>query len=263
MTDEEMRTADEMASEETMRYVVTGSTGAMGQELRAVAQERGIEIEAVSRTGDDATRPDELSELLDTQPDALIDFTVPEASVEYVTACAESGTPVVIGTTGFDNEQKGIIREAAERTAVLKAANFSRGIQTLLSLVRETVSSLPAYDVELTETHHNRKRDAPSGTANTLLNAIDEATEPDAGDRVYGREGIDPRSGGEIGVHVRRAGNIRGEHELLFAGNDEVLTLTHRAESRRVFAAGALDGAEWLSDRDAGWYEFNEVLSNE
>lgn len=263
MTNDEMRSANEIATEETMRCVVTGATGAMGQELRTVAQERGIGTAAVSRTADGATRPDELSELLDTQPDALIDFTVPEASVEYVTACAESGTPVVIGTTGFDDEQQATIREAAERTAVLKAANFSRGIQTLLSLVRESVSSLPAYDIELTETHHNRKRDAPSGTANMLLGAIDAATQSETRDRVYGREGIDPRSEDEIGVHVRRAGNIRGEHELLFAGNDEILTLTHRAESRRVFAAGALDGAEWLSGKEAGWYEFTEVLTNE
>lgn len=258
-----------------MKVAVTGASGRMGSEILNGAHERGIETIPVSRTGDvnvgtdadadtSAYHPDDLSSILaEYSPDALVDFTVPEASVEYVAACAETGTPAIIGTTGFDEEEMEAIQRASERIPVLKASNFARGIQTLLALVRETTQSLEGYDVELTETHHNGKRDAPSGTAKTLLEAVEDSTETpaDQTDRVHGREGIQPRSEDEIGVHVRRAGDVRGEHELLFAGNDEILTLTHRAESRRVFAAGALDAAEWLTGREAGRYDFSEVLT--
>ena len=142
---------------------------------------------------------------------------------------------------------------------MLKASNFARGVQALLTLVEAGVEALPGYDVELTETHHGGKRDAPSGTARTILSAVDEAREAEL-DRTHGREGEHRRADSEAGVHVRRAGNVRGEHELLLAGNDEVLTLSHRAESRRVFAAGAVDAAEWLAGREPGWYEFDDVL---
>ena len=142
---------------------------------------------------------------------------------------------------------------------MLKASNFARGVQALLRVVEAGVEALPDYDVELTETHHSGKRDAPSGTAKTLLSAVDEAR-GEALDRTHGREGEHRRAESEVGVHVRRAGTVRGEHELLLAGNDEALTLSHRAESRRVFAAGAVDAAEWLAGRDPGWYEFGDVL---
>lgn len=249
---------------------VTGASGRMGHEVIDAAHERGIETIAVSRNegGDEggagdtnSHHPDDLSVLLTEQsPDALVDFTVPEASTEYIATCAETGTPAVIGTTGFSEEELENIQHASEQIPILKATNFARGIQTLLALVRESTRSLEGYDVELTETHHNGKRDAPSGTANTLLETIEDSGGTTETERTHGREGIQPRSENEIGVHVRRAGDIRGEHEILFAGNDEVLTLTHRAESRRVFAAGALDAAEWLTGREAGQYDFSEVI---
>lgn len=246
------------------KIAVTGASGRMGSEVLDAAHERGIETIPVSRGGDtdgDIHHPDDLSTLLaEHSPDALVDFTVPQASTEFVATCAETGTPAVIGTTGFSEEELGNIQRASGQIPILRAANFARGIQTLLALVRESTRSLAGYDVELTETHHNGKRDAPSGTAKTLLEAIEDSDDVTETDRVHGREGIQPRSEDEIGVHVRRAGDIRGEHEILFAGNDEVLTLTHRAESRRVFAAGALDAAEWLTGREAGQYDFSEVI---
>lgn len=248
-----------------MTIVVTGASGRMGRTVLDLAAERGVKTIAVSRSetadADTACHPEDLPAVLSEQPaDALVDFTVPAASVEFLEACVDTGTPAVIGTTGFDEAELARIDRTSERIPVLRAANFARGVQALLALVREAADSLPGYDVELTETHHNGKRDAPSGTATTLLDAIEETT--DATERVHGREGIQPRSDGEIGVHVRRAGSVHGEHEVLFAGNDEVLTLTHRAESRRVFAAGALDAAAWLHGRDAGEYAFSEVVED-
>ncbi|WP_254537394.1 4-hydroxy-tetrahydrodipicolinate reductase [Halomarina litorea] len=248
-----------------MRVAVTGATGRMGQAVIGAARERGTETLPVSRAserieGFDASPASNLAAVLTSEsPDALVDFTAPGASVEYAAACAEAGVPLVTGTTGFSEEQVEALRRASDEVPVLYAPNFSRGVSVLDSLVREAAESLPGYDIELTETHHNGKRDAPSGTAERLLETVEEAGETTG--RTHGREGIQPREDGEIGVHVRRAGDVRGEHELLFAGNDEVLTLTHRAESRGVFAAGALDAAEWVAGRDAGWYDFGEVLA--
>ncbi|MFB6171146.1 MAG: 4-hydroxy-tetrahydrodipicolinate reductase [Haloarculaceae archaeon] len=254
-----------------MTVAVTGATGRMGEEVLDAAAERGVEVafavapRPATVDGVQIQDDDRFAALLDREaPDAVVDFTVPEATVRYAEACAERGVPFVTGTTGFDEEELAAVEAASERTPVLKAANFARGVQALLRVVREAVAAMPAYDVELTETHHNGKRDAPSGTAKTILQAVDEAR-VDAADaapleRVYGREGHDPRTEGQVGVHVRRAGDVRGEHEVLLAGNDEVVTLTHRAESRGVFAAGALDAAEWLAGRPAGWYDFEDAL---
>ena len=246
-----------------MRVVVAGATGRTGGEVVAEATERGHDIVGVASSsgtvdGVDIHPAEELSELL-ADADALVDFTVPAASREHAELAAAAGVPYVVGTTGFDAGGLADLREASESTAVLKASNFARGVQALLRVVEAGVEALPDYDVELTETHHSGKRDAPSGTAKTLLEAVDEAREGDL-DRTHGREGEHRRADSEVGVHVRRAGTVRGEHELLLAGNDEVLTLSHRAESRRVFAAGAVDAAEWLAGRDPGWYEFGDVL---
>ncbi len=249
-----------------MRVAVTGATGRMGQAVIGAAHDRDIGTLPVSRAserieGFDASPASNLAAVLaDQLPHALVDFTAPESSVEYAAACAEADVPFVTGTTGFSGDQLDELRRASDEIPVLHAPNFSRGVGVLDSLVREAAESLPGYDVELTETHHNGKRDAPSGTAERLLATVEDAGETTG--RTHGREGIQPREDGEIGVHVRRAGDVRGEHEVLFAGNDEVLTLTHRAESRGVFAAGALDAAVWLADREAGWYDFEEVLAS-
>lgn len=249
---------------------VTGATGTMGRTVVKAATERddATVAVAVNRDPEDecvagreiqdaANFPDLLA---DHRPDIVVDFTGPTSTTEYAAACAEADVGFVTGTTGFDEDGRAALRETAEWIPLLWATNFSRGIHALRTALVEATEALSAYDIELTETHHNRKRDAPSGTAKTLLDGIDAASEREH-ERTYGREGEQPREEGEIGVHVRRAGGIRGEHEILFAGNDEVLSFSHRAESRRVFAMGALDAAVWLDGRDPGWYEFGEVLS--
>jgi len=140
---------------------------------------------------------------------------------------------------------------------VLKATNFSRGVQALLRALEPALDALEGYDVELAETHHNGKRDAPSGTANTILETIQDHRDLDP---VYGREGIQPRAEDEIGVLVSRLGDVRGEHEVRLGDNDEVLTLAHRAEDRAVFAAGALDAAGWLAAQNPGMFSFGDAI---
>lgn len=266
-----------------VRLAVTGATGRMGRAVLDAATGRSDFAVVLAVNRDPATREvgnvpieaaaDPSDVLTERVPDVLVDFTGPKSAVEYASACADTETAFVTGTTGFDDTHRSRLREASESIPLLHATNFSRGIQALLRAVEGVVGTVPDYDVELTETHHNRKRDAPSGTADTILDRIEaarsvdsddgsnaNASDAEAAERVYGREGTQPREVSEIGVHVRRAGDIRGEHEVLLAGDDEVLTLAHRAESRGVFAAGALDAAAWLAGREPGLYEFREVL---
>jgi len=263
-----------------LRVAITGASGRMGGELVDAATDRddvGFVLaasrtpEAVASGGaaDAAVADADLGAALQARDvDVLVDFTVPESSVDYLTAAADAGVACVVGTTGYNEAQSATLDDAAEQVPLLKASNFSRGIAALRRALRATVPAVDGYDVEVTETHHNGKLDAPSGTALTLLGDIEGArgddgdgdADGDDADRVHGRVGDQPRTGDEIGVHARRAGDIAGEHEVLLAGNNEVLELTHRAGSRSIFAAGALDAAAWLAGRDPGRYDFDAVL---
>jgi 4-hydroxy-tetrahydrodipicolinate reductase len=259
----------------TLTVAITGANGRMGRELLDAAADHDDVgyVLAASRTpesvpsGDAPGAPDavvrdaDLGAALDEyDADVLVDFTVPDASLDYLRAAADNGVAVVVGTTGYDGEGEETLDAVADGVPFLRASNFSRGVAALRRAVREAVAALPGYDIEVTETHHNGKRDAPSGTALTILDDIDDARQSQDADRVHGRVGEQPREGDEIGVHARRAGDVTGEHEVLLAGNEEVLELTHRAGSRGIFAAGALDAAVWLAGRDAGRYDFDEVL---
>ncbi|OLZ41850.1 4-hydroxy-tetrahydrodipicolinate reductase [Natrinema saccharevitans] len=252
----------------TVRLGVTGATGRMGREVIAAAAGReDCEVAvAVNRDPDGETVEGveiepaaEFDALVaDREPTAVIDFTGPASAVDYARACADAGVAFVTGTTGFDDDQYEALEAVSEDVAVLHAPNFARGVQALLNVVGEAVRNLQGYDVELVETHHNAKRDAPSGTANRLLEEIED--NGDFGERVHGREGEAPREEGEIGVHALRAGTITGEHEIVLADNHEEVRLTHRAEDRGVFAAGAVDAAVWIAGQKAGWYDFADVI---
>ena len=252
----------------SLRLAVTGAGGRMGREvIEAAADREDVAVAvAVNRTAVDPVAgvtvdpADDLPGLLERHaPDVLVDFTGPASAVAYAEACAEAAVPMVTGTTGFDEGQRDRLRAASDAIPVLKASNFARGVAALRRAVREAAAALPGYDVELTETHHNGKRDAPSGTAKSILDDV-ESVRDDLAGRVHGREGDAPRTTGEIGVHARRAGDVTGEHEVLLAGNRETLELTHRAGDRGVFAEGALDAADWLAGRERGWYGFDDVL---
>ncbi|OIB57485.1 4-hydroxy-tetrahydrodipicolinate reductase [Natrialba sp. SSL1] len=255
---------------EPTRIGVTGATGRMGREvITAIADREDCTVGfAVNREPDgetvDGVEIEPASEfaslLAEREPDAVIDFTGPESATEYVRACTDAAANVafVTGTTGFDDDQLAVLESAAESIPVLHAPNFARGVQALVNVVGDAVQNLPGYDVELVETHHNAKRDAPSGTANRLLEEIEANGE--FSDRTHGREGEAPREDDEIGVHAIRAGNITGEHEIILAGNHEEVRLTHRAEDRGVFAAGAVDAAVWIAGAKAGSYDFADVI---
>ncbi|WP_135364114.1 4-hydroxy-tetrahydrodipicolinate reductase [Halosimplex halophilum] len=250
------------------RVAVNGAAGRMGRTVIETAGERDDVEVVVGFHRTDAGEIDGVpvvdsggaaDALAEHDPDVVVDFSLPDATLGIVDACVEADVGLVVGTTGFDDAGFDALEAASDEVPVLKATNFSRGIQVLLRTVREAVGALDGYDLELTETHHNDKVDAPSGTANTILETVQEQRDVEP---VYGREGHAPRDEDEIGVFARRAGDIRGEHELVLAGNDEVVSLSHRAEDRGVFAAGALDAAVWLADRGDGWHEFDDVIDD-
>jgi 4-hydroxy-tetrahydrodipicolinate reductase len=197
--------------------------------------------------------------------DVVIDFTTPEASVALAKLCAGHGGPaLVLGATGFTPTQDAEIAAAAQTIAIVRSGNFSLGVNVLVGLVRQAARALPApaYDIEVSEAHHRRKVDAPSGTALMLGQAAAAArgVALDA-EAIRSRDGITgPRPIGGIGFSVIRGGGIVGEHTVLFAAEDELLTLSHSARDRGLFARGAVEAAVWVVTRPPGLYDMQDVL---
>ena len=190
--------------------------------------------------------------------EALIEFTTPQATVEHLSY----RLPVVIGTTGLSEAQLTRVEAAARSVPVVLAPNMSVGVGLVREVVRELSEKLdPSYDVEVVETHHRNKVDAPSGTALLLAWAAAEGRGRDLDEvAVYGREGRAPRKEGEIGIHALRGGTVVGEHRVTFYGPGEEVEVVHRALSRRTFAAGALEAARFVATADPGLYSMRDVL---
>ena len=235
-------------------YVLVGN-GRMGQTVRRLAEADGIEILGLVGPGDAASL-DEVPGI--ERAEAALDFSYPGNLAMLLETGLGRRLPLVIGTTGFDAAQQEAIRRAAKQLPVVWADNFSLGVTTLLRLVREAAEALGEdWDIEITETHHRMKADAPSGTARALLRAIDPA-----GTRslVYGREGRPGPRGREIGIHSLRGGTVAGEHSIRLFGPQEELELRHRADSREIFARGALRAAAFARTAKAGLYTMDDVL---
>lgn len=195
--------------------------------------------------------------------DVWIDFSSPAATVEHARAAAAAGARMVIGTTGLGADQRHVIAEAAKRAAVVLAPNMSVGVNVLLKLVADAARALgPSFDLEIVEAHHRAKRDAPSGTALRLAEALAEATGRDLEKTArYARQGdVGPRTAEEIGVQTLRGGDVVGDHTVFFFGLGERLELTHRASSRETFARGAVRAAEWVLAMPPGLYDMRDVL---
>jgi 4-hydroxy-tetrahydrodipicolinate reductase len=231
----------------------------MGQAVvNAIAARDGAHLQ--SAFGRPGPSPDDLASV-----DALVDFTTPEASVALAVLCAERGGPaLVLGATGFTPGQEAQIATAAKAIAIVRSGNFSLGVNVLLGLVRQAARALPAqtYDIEISEAHHRRKVDAPSGTALMLGQAVADGRGVTLDREVIGpREGIiGPRPVGGIGFSVLRGGGIVGEHSVVFAAEDELLTLSHSARDRGLFARGAAEAALWVVTQPPGLYDMQDVL---
>ena len=249
-----------------VRVVVCGASGRMGQTIgRMVAESSdlqlagGINLRPSSFFGQAIVASADTDKLLsEKKPDVLIDFTVANAAVENVKAAARHNVACIVGTTGFTPGQRREMADAvAGRCPAVISSNFSIGMNIYWEVLRNAARMLKDYDIEVVEGHHRNKKDAPSGTAKTILQILDE--EAGAREKLYGREGMTERKN-EIGVHVIRGGDIVGDHSVLFSKNFETITLSHRAYDRAVFASGALVAARWVVGKKPGIYGMGDVL---
>lgn len=246
-----------------MRVIVYGVDGTMGQwVVKTVRESQQDEVVAGIAPRKETLDPGELKSLkdFDGEADLVIDFSHPSNLPDVLAYGAATGTPLLICTTGFTAEEIEQIKQAGKTGAVLLSTNTSYGVNLLRFLLEEVAEKLIDYDVEIIEKHHNKKKDAPSGTAKTLAKAVSEGR----GAYRFGRRPEDgPRELGEIGIHAVRGGTIVGEHDVLFAGAGEVLTFSHQAQSKEVFSSGALKTGRWLVKQAAGFYEMKDVFMKE
>lgn len=254
-----------------IRVAIIGAAGRMGRELCSAALEtQGVELVGGTEQPGARELDKDLGELCGVgkvdvvvtedppeEAEVLIEFTSPEATVEHLSY----GRPAVIGTTGFSEGQRARVEEVSKSVPLVFAPNMSVGVSLLRQAIGGLSARLTGYDVEVVETHHRNKRDAPSGTALLLARAAAEGRGQNLDEvAVYGREGLSPRGEGEIGIHALRGGAVVGEHRLIFYGPGEEIEVIHRALSRRTFADGALRAAKFVATAEPGLYSMKDVL---
>lgn len=241
-----------------MKVAILGAAGRMGRMLCALA-EANPELELVARVdvtdGFDTTWPD--------GTEAVVDFTFHTAVPANVEKAAAAGVAYVIGTTGLSADEQARVDACAQKIPIVQAANYSLGVNLLLDLVRKAAAVLGTdYDIEVVEMHHRHKKDAPSGTALMLARAAAAGRQVELDDvACYGRHGIvGERPEGQIALHALRGGSVVGDHTVMFAGDVERVEITHKAQGREAFAAGALRAAQWAAGRAPGRYDMRDVL---
>ena len=240
-----------------LRLAIAGANGRMGQTLVDAAADTA-DVQLASALG----RESDVDAAL-ASADVLIDFTRPEATLKYLTACVKHRVKAVIGTTGFNAEQKQQIEAFAKHIAIVFAPNMSIGVNVSLQLVEAAAKSLGLdYDIEVFEAHHKMKVDAPSGTALALGEAAASARGQKLSDvAVYERHSVTTqRERGSIGFSVVRAGDIIGDHTVFFAGAGERIEITHKSSSRATYAQGAMRAAKYLADKKTGLFDMRDVL---
>lgn len=266
-------------SNATQRVIVSGVAGRMGRTLlKLITEDDELELSGALEHAEAPQVGQSTADLVDGAPrlrisdspedtlsddTTLIDFTRPPATREFLKLARDRGTKLVIGTTGFSDDDLELIRNTADETAIVKAPNMSVGINLLAELVSEATRVLGEdFDTEVLEMHHRHKEDAPSGTANMLAETIADARDLDLEEvRTDGRKGfVGERSAKEIGIASLRGGDVVGDHTVILAGDGERVELTHRASSRETFGRGALRAAKFLEDKENGLFTMKDVL---
>ena len=250
-----------------IRIIMHGCNGRMGQAITRLAKENN-ELTIVAGVDPfDGVANDypvfKSIEECNVEADVVIDFASAKAVDSLLTYCLDKKLPVVLCTTGLSEEQLVKVKEASKEIAVLKSANMSLGVNLLIKLLKESAPVLgnAGFDIEIVEQHHKMKKDAPSGTALALADAINESMD-NRYSYVYDRSPrSEARRENEIGISSVRGGTIVGIHDVIFAGEDEVITLNHTAYSRAIFAKGALSAAAFLAGKEAGYYDMQDVIA--
>lgn len=252
-----------------VRIIMYGCNGKMGQNISALAETddqckivAGVDINNVRKNDYPVYLPEEE---IQEEADVIIDFSSTQRFAERLAFAKKRKLPVVLCTTGFSEEQLEEVKEASKEIAILRSANMSLGINTLMKLVAAAtkVFSESGFDIEIVEKHHNRKVDAPSGTALAIADAINEVLTEEYAYKFDRSSERKPREKKEIGISSVRGGTIVGEHEVIFAGPDEVLEIKHTAYSKGIFGNGALQAAKYLAGKPAGMYNMNDVIGQQ
>ncbi len=250
-----------------IKIILSGCNGQMGKVITEIANEdpdveiiAGVDLNTEQYS--DFPVYKNINEF-EGEADAIIDFSKPATLPSIIEYCEKTKTPVVLAATGYSDSELSDIIMLGEKAPVLFSRNMSLGINVLLELVKKAASSLPGFDIEIIEKHHNKKVDSPSGTAFMLANAANEATEEPL-DFIYGREGNDTkRKKNELAIHAVRGGTIVGEHDIIFAGLDEVIEIKHTAQSKKVFASGSINAAKFMAGKPVGLYDMSDLFSDE
>ena len=245
-----------------MKIIITGATGRMGQKMQEAARETETEVVALVSPDFPKTEAPNYQHINEFSgiADCVVDFSNHLGTVELLDWCVKKNVPVVIATTGHTEEEKNAIKNASQEIPVFYSGNMSLGIATLCDVARRVASAFPNADIEITEVHHNKKLDAPSGTALMLGNALKDVR-PDA-EFAIGRSGICPRKKNDIGIQSIRMGNIVGIHEIMISTGSETITLKHEAHDRKLFADGAVEAAKFLLGKPAGMYSIEQLIKN-
>ncbi|KNF10021.1 4-hydroxy-tetrahydrodipicolinate reductase DapB [Gottschalkia purinilytica] len=248
-----------------LKLILCGCNGKMGQVITQVVDENNnFEIVAGIDTwlGIDNKYPvyEDINKF-SGEADAIIDFSNPASLPSLLKYSTEKKVPLVIASTGYSNEEIESIKEASKNVPILYSGNMSLGINILINLVKKAASALEGFDIEIIEKHHNKKIDAPSGTAYMIANAINEELN-NSKNFTFGREGNDSkRQPDEIGIHAVRGGTIVGEHSVIFAGLDEIVEIKHTAMSKRIFAVGSVNAAKFIADKSPGLYSMDDLFN--
>jgi len=240
-----------------MKIAILGAAGRMGRMLCSLAESAGCEVVSKVDVAEGYDRE------WSADVEGVVDFSFHAAVPPAIAKAAEKGIPYVIGTTGLTPDEQKAVDAAAKKIPVVQSGNYSLGVNLLLELVRKAAEVLgPEYDVEVTEMHHRHKKDAPSGTALMLAKAAAAGRGVDFAEKtIYGRQGeVGERPVGEIAIHALRGGSVVGDHTVMFAGDVERVEITHKAQSREAFAAGALRAVRWAAGVKPGLYNMRDVL---
>ncbi len=247
-----------------IKVLINGCNGKMGQELAKII-EKNDNFETVCGVdridaGDNKFPVYTNLELIKETPDVIIDFSIPVATFNILEYAVNKNIPVVIATTGFSDEELNKIKEISNKIPIFRSANMSYQINLMSNLVAQISKLLKDADIEITETHHNRKVDSPSGTAILLADSINEALDNEMYYEYNRHAKREKRNKKEIGIHSIRGGNIVGKHTVTFFSENESFEITHDVTSRAVFAEGALKAAEFLVTQEAGLYNMNNII---
>ena len=248
-----------------MKLIVSGCNGKMGSVVTKLALANsdieivaGFDINEETQYGYEVFRnPDDFQ----GKADVIIDFSHPAMLESLLSYAVRTKTPIVVATTGLSDEQKQWLKEAAEKTAIFFSANMSLGVNLMIDLVQKAAKILEDdFDIEIIEKHHNQKIDAPSGTALAIADAINDCLE-EKKEYVYDRHAVRKKRGKtELGIHTVRGGTIVGEHDVIFAGTDEIIEIKHLAMSKEVFAVGAITAAKYLKGKQPGFYTMKDLV---